>query len=82
MPQINLPPVEDNHTRFRHVHQNVPGVLAKINDIFSSRNLNIAAQYLQTTPRSGYVVVDIDGIMNDFEIRNELAEIAGTIRAL
>jgi D-3-phosphoglycerate dehydrogenase len=82
MPQINLPQVEENHTRFRHIHQNVPGVLVKINDVFSSRDLNIAAQYLQTTPRSGYVVIDIDGVMNDFEIRNELAQIVGTIRAL
>jgi D-3-phosphoglycerate dehydrogenase len=82
MPQINLPPVEEGQTRFRHIHQNVPGVLAKINDVFSSRNLNIAGQYLQTTPRSGYVVIDIDGTITDFQIRNELAQIPGTIKAL
>lgn len=82
MPQLNLPPVAENHTRFRHIHENVPGVLAKINEVFSSRNLNIAAQYLQTTPRSGYVVIDIDGTVDGGEVRGALAHIPGTIRAL
>lgn len=82
MPQINLTPVENGHTRFRHIHENTPGMLAQINEIFSSRNLNIAAQYLQTTPRSGYVVIDVDGEVNKDEVLTELAAIAGTIRAL
>ena len=82
MPQINLTPVQDGHTRFRHIHGNTPGMLAKINEIFSSRNLNIAAQYLQTTPRSGYVVIDVDGAVDKDDVLGALAAIPGTIRAL
>jgi len=79
MPQVALPPV-DSHTRFRHIHKNVPGVLAAINAVFSSRGLNIAAQYLQTNTHCGYVVIDIDGIVNEAEIHQALQAIPGTIR--
>lgn len=80
MPQVTLPPAAD-HTRFRHIHHNVPGVLAKINEVFSSRGLNIAAQYLQTSKDSGYVVVDSDSKLDKAEILRALNEINGTIRA-
>ena len=30
------------------------------NQIFAAQNINIAAQYLQTTPQMGYVVIDIE----------------------
>jgi D-3-phosphoglycerate dehydrogenase / 2-oxoglutarate reductase len=82
MPQISLPPIDESHTRFRHIHDNVPGVLAKINEVFSSRNLNIAAQYLQTTTKSGYAVIDVDGHVDVAEVRKALQQIVGTIRVL
>ena len=44
-PQVQLPP-RPTGTRFIQVHRNVPGVLRKLNDVFASRDLNIAAQYL------------------------------------
>jgi D-3-phosphoglycerate dehydrogenase len=70
-------------TRFLHIHRNVPGVLTRLNEVFSTRGLNVAAQYLQTDSEVGYVVVDVDG---DFDapgedIRRELAAIDGTIRS-
>ncbi len=84
MPQITLSAVS-KHVRFRHIHRNVPGVLAKINDIFSSRNLNIAAQYLQTNDQCGYVVIESDSAfdkVNDpVSVLNDLHKIEGTIRA-
>src|SRR5262249_17715408 len=46
-PQAQLPP-RPQATRYIHVHQNVPGALRRITDIFSRRRLNIAAQHLQT----------------------------------
>lgn len=79
MPQVALPPA-DGHTRFRHIHKNVPGVLAAINGVFSSRGLNIAAQHLQTNTHCGYVVIDIDGLVNEAEIHLALQAIPGTIR--
>jgi D-3-phosphoglycerate dehydrogenase len=55
--------------------------LNKINRIFTSRNLNIAAQYLQTDPHIGYVIIDIEGIENSKEVLKELKEIPETIKA-
>lgn len=78
--QVALP-VRDGETRFLHIHQNVPGVLRRLNEIFAARNLNIAAQYLQTDPEFGYVVVDIDGDVDSQDVLTDLKTIDGTIRA-
>ena len=49
---------------------------------FVRRNLNIAAQYLQTDGEIGYVVIDIDGGADEAqEIQADLLAVAGTIRA-
>lgn len=81
MPQVALPPVAA-HTRFRHLHNNVPGMLTAINNVFSSRDVNIAAQYLQTNAQCGYVVIDADGAVDAAGILRDLQQIDGTIRAL
>lgn len=81
MPQVALPPAA-GHTRFRHLHENVPGMLTAINNAFSSRDVNIAAQYLQTNAQCGYVVIDADGDVDVAGILHELQNIDGTIRAL
>jgi D-3-phosphoglycerate dehydrogenase len=80
-PQVALPP-RPHGCRFMHVHRNLPGMLGRINGVFASRGLNIAAQYLQTEGDLGYVVVESD----DSEIAgeavlNELKAIEGTVRA-
>lgn len=76
-PQVALP-VHRGCMRFLHVHRNIPGVLRRINDVFSSRDLNIAAEYLQTDPELGYVVVDVDGEFDEMELVNALKAIEGT----
>ena len=85
MGAVNFPqaalPVHAGCTRFLHVHENRPGVLRKINEVFSGRNLNIAAQYLQTDPELGYVVVDVDGDVDENEVANELRAIEGSLKA-
>jgi len=79
--EVSLP-VQRETTRFLHVHRDVPGVLSKINGVFSERNLNIAGQYLQTDGTIGYVVVDVAGhVGNGGTIRDRLLEIDGTLRA-
>ncbi|KAA5605822.1 phosphoglycerate dehydrogenase [Roseospira marina] len=68
-------------SRFLHIHKNVPGVLSAINDIFSSRGINIAGEYLRTDSDTGYVVVDVDAdIEAGMGIRKALQAIPGTIR--
>lgn len=81
LPQVSLP-ATTSQTRFRHIHQNVPGMLSKINAIFSAQNLNIAAQYLQTESDCGYVVIDVEGDVDANNIRTQLAALPGTIKAL
>jgi D-3-phosphoglycerate dehydrogenase len=79
-PQVQLPP-HVGGTRFVHIHRNVPGVLQRVNQIFAGRNLNIAAQYLQTDADVGYVVVDADGASAErAQVFEELGRIDGTIR--
>lgn len=78
--EVSLP-VKAGGTRFLHIHANVPGMLRRVNDVFSSRDLNISAQYLQTDAEVGYVVVDVDGDVDEAEIMSDLQSLEGTIRA-
>ncbi|HHF5069150.1 TPA: phosphoglycerate dehydrogenase [Haemophilus influenzae] len=77
-PEVSLPEHEGTK-RLLHIHENRPGILNKLNQIFVEANLNIAAQYLQTDPKIGYVVVDVE--TNDASpLLTKLKEIDGTIR--
>jgi D-3-phosphoglycerate dehydrogenase len=83
---VNFPAVQlpsrAHGARFIHVHENQPGMLNRINQLFSGRGVNIGAQYLQTDPEIGYVVIDIDDAAIDAEeILAELRELPGTVRA-
>lgn len=78
MPEVALPEHTGKH-RICHIHKNAPGILAKINDILSSQDVNIAAQYLQTSEQVGYVVTDIDQSSSD-KVFDELKRVPGTIR--
>ena len=46
------PPRSNNAHRLIHIHKNVPGILAKINDVFARHNINIVGEFLLPTPRS------------------------------
>ena len=77
-PEVSLP----EHTgkcRLLHIHRNVPGILAQINERFSRAGINIAAQFLQTTADVGYVVIDVDANASQIAL-DELNAIDGTIR--
>ena len=76
-PEVSLP-VQGNVSRLLHVHKNVPGVMNQINKVFADNNVNVAAQYLQTTPEIGYVVIDLH-IDDAHEIVQELKKIEGTL---
>ncbi len=79
MPEVALPSHAGKH-RICHFHHNEPGILAKINDVFYAQNANIAAQYLQTSEKVGFVVTDLD-ISSSEKAFKLLKEIPGTIRA-
>tara|TARA_B110000238_G_C16120969_1_gene437105 strand:- start:221 stop:1450 length:1230 start_codon:yes stop_codon:yes gene_type:complete len=81
---VNFPivslPEHIGTSRLLHIHHNQPGVLTKINQAFAQHNINIAAQYLQTDNKIGYVVIDIETEDSVTALR-ELKLIEGTIRA-
>lgn len=57
-PEVQLPAFENSH-RLLHIHENTPGILAKINAIYAKQQINIQAQFLKTTDEIGYVITDI-----------------------
>ncbi|MCE5348179.1 MAG: phosphoglycerate dehydrogenase [Bacteroidales bacterium] len=65
--------------RFLHIHKNVPGVLKELNAYFSSRDINISAQYLQTDPDIGYVIIETESELSS-SVLNDLKNIPNTIR--
>ena len=79
-PEVTLPEHPNSH-RLLHIPRNVPGMLSRINDIFSRENVNIDGQYLQTSPAIGYVVVDVSTpAAQASALRDALAAIPGTLR--
>jgi D-3-phosphoglycerate dehydrogenase / 2-oxoglutarate reductase len=66
--------------RFLHIHKNVPGVLRELNSFFASRSINISAEYLQTDPDIGYVIMETESEFNA-SVLNDLKKIPNTIRA-
>lgn len=80
-PQVQLP-VRPAGTRFIQVQRNLPGELRRLNDVFASREINIAAQYYQTDGDVGYVVLDADGSVADAaSVVEDIKALPGTIRA-
>ena len=78
-PEVGLPELVGKH-RICHIHHNEPGILAKINDVFSTTGVNISAQYLQTNANVGYVVTDIDQTSSKDAFEG-LKQIKGTIKS-
>jgi D-3-phosphoglycerate dehydrogenase / 2-oxoglutarate reductase len=78
-PEVALPAHPGKH-RLLHIHRNVPGVLAEINQVFAGNGINIASQFLQTNEAIGYVVIDIDAAHSDLALA-KLAQVPGTIRS-
>ncbi|MBE2210454.1 MAG: phosphoglycerate dehydrogenase [Xanthomonadaceae bacterium] len=79
-PEVTLPGHVGSH-RFLHIHRNVPGVLSRINEVFSARGINIDGQYLRTDPEVGYVVIDAASDRDEANrLREALAGIDGTLR--
>jgi D-3-phosphoglycerate dehydrogenase / 2-oxoglutarate reductase len=58
-PNITLPTLQNAH-RLIHIHENVPGILAKINQVLADHGINIVGQYLKTNELIGYVITDIN----------------------
>jgi len=77
-PNIRLPKQVNAH-RFLHIHDNVPGIMAKINEVLASFDMNITGQYLSTDSEVGYVITDLDKEYNK-DVIQALKNIEHTIK--
>ena len=78
-PEVALP-AQDGYHRLLHIHENRPGVLSHINTIFSENNINITGQYLRTTEKLGYMVMDIESETSEFALE-QIKMVEGTVKA-
>ena len=77
-PEVQLPLLVDSH-RLLHVHENVPGIMAKLNNIFAKYDINVGGQYLKTNEKIGYVIIDLAYTYSP-QFLEELREIPNTIK--
>lgn len=77
MPNIQLPEQGSAH-RLLHLHKNVPGILAAINNVLAESGINILGQYLKTNEEIGYVITDVNR-KYDAKVLKELKKIPDTI---
>jgi D-3-phosphoglycerate dehydrogenase len=77
-PNIRLPKQKNAH-RFLHIHRNLPGVMAHINEVLAQYEMNITGQYLSTNRELGYVITDLDKDYNK-EVIRALKKVEHTIK--
>jgi len=78
-PEVALPE-HTGRSRLLHIHRNVPGVMARVNERLSKAGINVAAQYLSTRDEVGYVVIDVDTAAPEAALA-DLASLPDTIRS-
>ncbi|BDD09581.1 hypothetical protein FUAX_20130 [Fulvitalea axinellae] len=78
LPEIQLPKISNAH-RLVHIHENVPGMLAEVNQIFAKHKINVLGQYLKTNEKIGYMITSVDKAYGN-EVIEDLKNIEGSIR--
>jgi D-3-phosphoglycerate dehydrogenase len=77
LPNIQLPEIHNAH-RLVHLHDNVPGILAQINQVLAHHHVNLLGQYLKTNDLVGYVISDVS-MGYDKKLHDEFNKIKHTI---
>jgi D-3-phosphoglycerate dehydrogenase len=80
---VNLPPLtpagSTHAQRIAHLHENHPGVLARLNQVLAEHDVNVGGQVLATSGQLGYAVTDTDSELTP-EVLAGLRAIPETIR--
>ncbi len=79
LPQVDLPILREGQLRILHVHRNVPGVLGTMHTLLAKAGININAEYLQSNPRTSYVILDVERF-DDHRLLDAVAAMPATIR--
>lgn len=77
-PNLQLPRIDKSH-RLIHIHKNIPGIMAQVNTVFASHDINIVGQFLMTNQSIGYVITDINTQYDD-QLFKSLKKIEHTIK--
>lgn len=81
---VNFPEIQMPRTprsvRLVHVHKNVPGMLAHINQELAARKINVVGQSLKTNELIGYALTDFEGA-SSAALMDAMRAIPGTIAA-
>lgn len=77
-PSLQLPKLGNAH-RLIHIHKNVPGIMAQINQVYARNNINIVGQFLMTNAQIGYAITDVPA-QYDSQVLKDLKEIEQTIK--
>ena len=77
-PNLTLPKLTHAH-RLLHIHKNVPGIMAQINNVYAENSVNIISQFLMTRGNIGYAVTDIHSAY-DKKMLQQLKQIDNTIK--
>ncbi len=80
---VNFPEVHlttrENAWRILHLHNNVPGALADLNNVFARHGANIVSQTLSTRGQLGYVITDVaavsDGLIDEIASLDETVKV-------
>ncbi len=83
VPEVALPRLHDDDHRLLFFHHNRPGVLSRLNRIFEEHDLNISAQYSQSSVEHAYAIVDFTSSDEaiEGELRAAVKALPDTIRA-
>ncbi len=80
---VNLPAItpvrRTTGHRLTHLHENAPGVMACLNQVFADQGINIGGQVLATRGQLGYAVTDTDSELTA-DALDALADITETVR--
>ena len=75
---VNLPSIamepRPGACRITHLHENTPGVMARVNQVLAEHDVNIEAQLLDTRGHVGYAVTDVAGRLE--------ADVVATLRSM
>src|SRR5690606_32241448 len=77
-PNLIVPRLTQAH-RLLHIHKNVPGIMAQINNVYADKDINNISQSLMTKGELGYAVTDIHTAY-DRNVLKQLKQIDNTIK--
>lgn len=78
-PEINLP-TQRSVYRVVNIHENIPGTISQINQIYSAAGVNVLGQFLQTKESVGYVGTDLENVKDIKALHQAIAEVPGSLK--